>query len=166
MKFIRPKRIVIVYEIPSQLKEEYWKLFKKHHYLSSSLNKSARCFVGYMWNVPVVFNSVLRMPSGTIHNAWREHRLVVLADYQGLGIGSTMSECVGEIIIKNGGRFFSKTANIKLGIYRNKSPRWRATSKNMKSRKDQLYNKRNYNNICNPKLSLRICFSHEYIGIS
>jgi GNAT superfamily N-acetyltransferase len=165
MNFNKPQLDIEVYEIPKDLKSKYWEIFKKHHYLDGAINKGARCWVAYLWGNPVAFNSVLAMPSGSLKRAWREHRLVVLSDYQGMGIGSAMSECVGEILLSEGKRFFSKTANIKLGSYRNAKPKWRPTSKNGIARKDHLKSKReNYNNMINKKLSLRVCYSHEYIG--
>lgn len=162
--FAKPKLELDVYEIPKDLKSKYWDIFKKHHYLDGSVNKSARCWVAYLWGDPVAFNSVLSMPCGSLKRAWREHRLVVLSDYQGMGIGSAMSECVGEILLSEDKRFFCKTANIKLGVYRNSNPKWRATSKNGISRKDAISRAENYNNIVNTNLVLRVCYSHEYTG--
>ncbi len=165
MKFNKPQLDIEVFEIPKEYKPAFWNIFKKHHYLDGAINKGARCWVAYLWGVPVAFNSVLAMPSGSLKHAWREHRLVVLSDYQGMGIGSAMSECIGEILLSEGKRFFSKTANIKLGEYRERKEKWRPTSKNKRARKDHLKSTReNYNNMVNKKLSLRICYSHEYIG--
>jgi len=165
MNFNKPQLELDVYEIPKDLKSKYWEIFKKHHYLDGAINKGARCWVAYLWGVPVAFNSVLAMPSGSLKHAWREHRLVVLSDYQGMGIGNAMSECIGEILLSEGKRFFSKTANIKLGESRSQRKTWRPTSKNKKARKDHVKSTReNYNNMVNTKLSLRVCYSHEYIG--
>ena len=162
--FKRPKIQIDVFEVPKELKETYWTIFKKHHYLGDKLNKSARCWVGYLWDNPVAFNSVLAMPSGSLKNSWREHRLVVLSDYQGMGIGNRMSECVGKMLLTEDKRFFSKTANIKLGEYRNQQDMWRPTSKNGKARLDNLGREKNYNNMIKESLSRRVCYSHEYVG--
>lgn len=160
-----PELNLEVYELPKEFKDVYWNIFKKHHYMSGKLNKAADCYVGYLWGNPVVFNSVLRMPCGTIKNAYRGHRLVVLCDYQGMGLGTIMSELAGELVLRNGGRYFCKTANIKLGIYRNKSEKWRPTSKNMIKRKDLFHVEKDiYNKIHDKALALRVCYSHEYIG--
>jgi hypothetical protein len=154
-----------VFEIPKEMKEIYWNIFKKHHYLTENLNKAATCYVAYLWGQPVAFNSILSMPSGTMKNAWREHRLVVLGDYQGMSIGNTLSEAIGKIVLAKGGRYFSKTANIKLGEYRDNSPNWKGTSKNKKIRKDIAFStKAVYNNIVDKNLALRNCYSHEYVG--
>jgi len=162
--FKRPPIIIDVFEIPKEFKETYWTIFKKHHYLGDNLNRAAKCWVGYLWGNPVVFNSVLAMPSGSLKNAWREHRLVVLSDYQGMGIGNRMSECVGKMLLAENKRFFSKTANIKLGEYRNQQDMWRPTSKNGKARLDNLGREKNYNNMIKESLSRRVCYSHEYMG--
>lgn len=165
MKFIRPTIELEVYEIPKEYKKLYWELFKKHHYLTEQINVAARCYVGYWNDVPVAFESALTLPSGTMNNAWREHRLVVLCDYQGLGLGNTMSETIGEIFKRNGKRFFSKTANIKLGEYRNNSPKWKPTSKNGINRKDCLSERLSGKwDPCKVELAHRVCYSHEYMG--
>jgi GNAT superfamily N-acetyltransferase len=80
--------------------------------------------------------SIIAFPSGSLKNAWREHRTVVLPEFQGLGIGVRMSDAAGEIVIAGGGIFFSKTASMRMGEYRNSSSLWKPTSKNQKARPD------------------------------
>lgn len=63
-----------------------WRLFSKHHYLDHALNRSARCFVATNKNHLVAFCGVLSFPHA-IRPGWRISRLVVLPDYQGIGIG-------------------------------------------------------------------------------
>lgn len=64
-----------------------WRMFKKHHYMTEELNKSAACYV-FTWNGSVVgFVSTLSMFGKGIKRAVREHRLVVLPEFQGLGWG-------------------------------------------------------------------------------
>jgi len=152
-----------VFEIfGAEAKRTYWKVFEKHHYLSNQLNVAARCFVAYLNDELVGFNSVLPQPSGTLKNAFREHRLVILADFQGMGLGTALSECIGMIIKSEGKRYYSKTTNPKLGMYRNKSPKWRPTSKNGIARK--LHEGRN-RNMSNAAVRYGVvCYSHEWIG--
>jgi GNAT superfamily N-acetyltransferase len=145
-------------------KLDVWEGFKAHHYLTGGLNKSSRCFMACWNDAPVGFYAVLPMPCGSIKNAWRGHRLVVISDYQGLGIGNRLSEWVAELLTSEGKRFFAKTANVKLGRYRDKSDRWRGTSKNGRVRKATELSG-NYNNLINKDLlEKRVCFSHEYVG--
>jgi len=99
------------------------------------------------------------MPSGTLKNAYRGHRTVVLPDYQGLGIGVRLSDAIGQIHIEEGKRYFSKTTHPRMGEYRNKSAKWRSTSKNMKVRSLTGEN-RNFNWVPRNVFS----YSHEYTG--
>lgn len=145
-----------------EAKRSYWKVFEKHHYLSNELNVAARCWIATLNGELVGFNSVLPQPSGTLSNAFREHRLVILADFQGMGLGTSLSECIGTIMRSEGKRYYSKTTNPKLGLYRNNSRKWRPTTKNGIARKVNEGRNRNMSNS-----SVRygvICFSHEYMG--
>lgn len=141
-----------------------WPLFSKHHYLDGKINKSARCWLAEWDGVIVGFTAVLAHPSGTVKNAWRGHRSVVLPEFQGLGIGAAMSDAVGEIFVSQGCRYFSKTAHPNFGEYRENSKLWKPTSKNKKSRKDYSLDRKNEKYKHKMLHRLRICYSHEYIG--
>ncbi len=144
-------------------KRSMWELFKNHHYLSGSLSPSARCFVAVWNNEIVAFSATIAMPNGNLKNAWRGHRLVVLPDYQGMGIGTRLSDTVAQIHIGEGKRFFSRTAHYRLGTYRDNNPKWKKTSKYKKLRTDVDNKKQDYNNMFFD--TTRVCFSHEYVGI-
>lgn len=153
-----------------ECKYDCWKIFRKHHYLNTEINKSAKCFIGLLNDIPVAFSSCITFPSGTLKKAWREHRTVVLPDYQGLGLGVRISDFTGQIMIDNGFRYFSKTSHPRMGEYRNNSPLWRATCKNGKKRND--YAKANERAIAKNSTKAKLaayqrnlsCYSHEYIG--
>lgn len=136
-------------------------MFKDHHYLSGDLAAASRCYVGVMDGEVVAFNASMTMPNGYMKNAWREHRTVVLPDYQGMGIGVRFSNAIGEMMLEQGKRYFSRTAHPKMGFYRENSPLWKPTSKNRKLRKDITHNNIFNNHYADNK---RVCFSHEYIG--
>ena len=51
-------------------------------------------------------------------DCYREHRLVVLPDFQGLGIGPKFSDFFGCMHLRQGLRFSSRTAHPRLGGYR------------------------------------------------
>ena len=137
-------------------------MFKDHHYLDGNVNKAARCYIGVWEGHVVAFGAAITMPSGTLKNAWRGHRTVILPDFQGMGIGVRFSDAIGQIHIDQGHRYFSRTAHPRMGYYREHSPLWKPTSKNKKLRKDvsieNMYKEHYFDN-------KRICFSHEYIGI-
>lgn len=113
-----------------------WDRFKKHHYLRSDINSSAVCLV-FTWNDKVVaFNAVLVAP-GLIPNVWREHRLVVLPDFQGLGLGYAISCWTGGVLKSVGRKYYVKTSNPALGEKRNANATvWQPTSSNMKKPSD------------------------------
>lgn len=136
-------------------------MFKNHHYLSGAISKASRCWVGVWNNRIVCFGASMTMPSGTLKNAWRGHRTVVLPDFQGMGIGMRFSDAIGQLHIDEGKRYFSRTAHPRMGFYREKSPLWRPTSKNKKLRTDITHKNIFNNHYADNK---RVCFSHEYLG--
>jgi ABC-type ATPase involved in cell division/GNAT superfamily N-acetyltransferase len=87
---------------------ETWNIFKQHHYLTEDLNKAAKCFV-ILWNdKPMGFVAILPSPSGTIENQFRVSRLVILPDFQGLGIGIKLLNYLGALY-----KSIDKELNIK-----------------------------------------------------
>ena len=100
---------------------ETWKIFKNHHYLSEELNKSAKCFLILFNDKPICFMAILPMPSGTIQNAYRVSRLVVLPDFQGLGIGMKILNIFGSMYLADNKSLYIKTSNPSLfkGMKRN-----------------------------------------------
>ena len=153
-------------------KRSVWSMFAKHHYLNTSLNPSCRAYLATAdfgnGEEIVGFVSSLSFPSGHFRNGYREHRTVVLPDFQGLGIGPKISDIVAQLHIDEGKRYFSRTAHPRFGGYRDASPLWRKTSKNKKKRDDVASGKKRgdgtYSFHSYNFDDSRICFSHEYIG--
>ena len=152
----------------------YWEIFKHHHYLNGDMQRGAKVYLCYLDKELVGFSASIYFPgrvplywpdeiaSGKLRGKWRGHRLVVLPDYQGLGLGVRFSDAVAQMFLDRGLRYFSKTAHPRMGEYRQGSKAWRATSTNLldrsksSGREDGLW-----------KLDTeRICYSHEYIGES
>jgi energy-coupling factor transporter ATP-binding protein EcfA2 len=104
---------------------ETWNIFKQYHYLTSELSKSAKCFLTMYNDKPIAFNAVLPLPSGTLKNAYRMSRTVVLPDYQGMGIGGIISDYIASLYVKDGKRFYAKTSNPALWNKRENSKKWR-----------------------------------------
>lgn len=103
---------------------ETWNLFKQHHYLTEDLNKSAKCFL-FLWNdKPVAFIGVICFPSGVIQNAFRISRVVVLPDFQGLGIGSRICDFISKLYKIDNKTMYIKTSNPALWNFFNKSKNW------------------------------------------
>lgn len=100
-----------------------WKIFRHHHYLSSTLSRTAKCFLGTIDGRPATFTAVICFPHPVVP-AWREHRTVCLPDFQGVGIGNAMSEFVASVFVATGKRYISTTSNPAMVQHRARSPRW------------------------------------------
>jgi hypothetical protein len=100
-----------------------WPMFARHHYLEGSLAPTARCFAA-LWNdAPVAFCATL--PLIGRHNHWRITRLVVLPDFQGVGIGLRVAESVAELHLAEGRRVNITASHPAVLAHCRRSPRWR-----------------------------------------
>lgn len=116
-----------------------WSLFSRHHYLTHEIQNGAKCFVAF-WpqpdgtSEPVGFSSwVHRMTRNGRAADMREHRTVVLPDFQGVGIGNRLSEVCASIWVGLGGRAFSTTSHPAMIGYRSRSDAWRTIRHGMVS---------------------------------
>jgi len=144
----------------SRCESKTYDLFKKHHYMTQAVNKAFK-FILFEWNDKPIAIAVIGMQTGRgVGNAYRDSRIVVLPDYQGLGIGTSISNFIGAICKNIGYRYFTKTIHPALGEYRNHHTKiWRATAYNGKIRND------NYTGDNKWKVLLRRkSYCHEYIG--
>ena len=91
-----------------KISRNYWSMFKNHHYLSGNIHKAAQCYGGFINNKLIAFCALL--PSAGHINYDRVHRLVVLPDYQGVGIGRSVLNAVASHR-KNLGKRFGITSS-------------------------------------------------------
>ena len=145
-----------------------WEMFKNHHYLNHTIPTATRCWIAKWGKELVGFASSICLPGripglyeGDTRKKWRECRTVCLPDFQGIGVGTRLSDTIADIHIEDGVRYFSKTSHIRMGEYRQKSPLWRATATNLKDR-SKSGNGSGWHHYTLEKK--RICYSHEYIG--
>jgi hypothetical protein len=73
---------------------------------------------------PAAFAAVLSNP-GKNGGWWREHRVVCLPDFQGVGIGNRVSEFVASLFRATGKPFRSTTSHPSMMRHRCRSPWWR-----------------------------------------
>jgi len=109
-----------------------WRFFAHHHYLDHGLSKNAypRCFVAFWGKTPVAFTSWLPFPvPGQRNNAIREHRTVVLPDFQGVGIGNAVSEEMASHFKQKGHKVYSTTSAPAMVRHRARSRRWKMIRK-------------------------------------
>lgn len=104
-----------------------WQLFRKHHYLDTSLNTSALCFVAFWNKTPVAFASMLHFVHPKRKRTKREHRTVCLPDFQGVGIGNKLSAYLGAMCKSMGFSYISTTTHPGMIRARNLSNEWRLT---------------------------------------
>lgn len=140
-----------------------WKMFKRHHYLSADISPAARCFGGWIDDRLVAFASYIHFPHPKAKNIKMGHRMVVLPDYQGLGISGRMSEWLGEYLTGQGFRYRRVVAHPAVIAYCSHSPRFRSTG----SRQTQLQTTSKSSslrrgNLSSRRLSVR---SFEYVPL-
>ena len=116
----------------------------------------------FEWNnKPIGIVAVLNTPRKGIPNGMAISRIVILPDYQGLGLGSRISSFIGGVFVNNGNKLYIKTVNPALGEHFNNSKDWRGTAMNGKKRTDKGQDILKYKNRV-----LRLSYCHEYIGES
>jgi ABC-type Mn2+/Zn2+ transport system ATPase subunit len=112
-----------------QCHHKAWELFAGNHYLSADINKASTCFIALIDGEPAGFSALLPFPHPHKKNYWREHRTVVLPDYQGIGLGNRLSEFCGHYLKQRGKNFISTTSHPAMIGHRIKSDKWVMTRK-------------------------------------
>jgi GNAT superfamily N-acetyltransferase len=139
-----------------------WSIFAPHHYLSGKIAQSRYCWWVWWNEVLVGFSSSIPFPHPKTKRARREHRTVILPDFQGLGIGVRVSDEIARHHVEDlGYKYYSRTAHPRMGEYREKHPNWKPTDSNKKK------TRRGTENLGNLGWQLdlsRICYSHEYVS--
>lgn len=157
-RLLRRRFELSIYE--TELKREMWKIFKPHHYLSADINISCKMYIAYLDDEPVACCAILPQPG--VHdangNAWRIHRLVVLPDYQGLGIATKLVEYICDLFSYHDKIVYLRTSHIKLINYMNKSSKWFGNGKLMHSQPE-------YGLLTGRKINeKRLSASFKYVG--
>lgn len=105
-----------------------WPVFARHHYLSTRLHGGAVCHAAYVEGRPVAFTSYLYFPHPRTKNIKMAHRLVVLPDWQGLGISGRLADWCGQWLWDQKFRYRFTVAHPAMIGYFAGSPRWRETT--------------------------------------
>jgi len=133
-----------------------WSCFARYHYLNSSLNKAAKCFLAIWDGAPVAFCAVLPLMGKFMRR--RVSRLVVLPDYQGIGIGSSFLKGIGHIYHLQNCRLNITTGHPAMISHCSHSQFWKTVSIHRAGSASIQFNKR-YNGSRG-----RAVVSFEYIG--
>ena len=126
----RPAINLQFYKIAAGEKEYYWRIFRKYHYLSHSFNKAAHTFVCTCNGKIAAFHSVLHFMHPKKKNTCIAHRIVVLPDYQGVGIGMVLSNFVAEYFAQRGKTYILTTSSPAMIKACSRDPHWRITRVN------------------------------------
>ena len=70
-------------------------MFRQYHYLNGSLPSTARCYTAVYRDKPIAFIAVVSIRMKAAY--YRVSRLVVLPDYQGIGIGKQLLNFIAEL---------------------------------------------------------------------
>ena len=134
---------------------EAWKLFKQHHYLTEDLQKSAEMFLVELNGQHIAFFGILPFPGVGDEKTRRLSRMVVLPDFQGLGIGTKVFNYLCSLYKAEGHQMYVRTVSPALGKFMEKHQDWEATSSNGKIPPDDTSGR---------KLLKRPGYSYKYIG--
>lgn len=116
----QPKIEVNIFE-----KKGMWNLFRKYHYLNHDINNSSKQFIAYYNEIPIGFCAVLHQPHPRVKRLKRIHRLVILPDYQGIGIGKKLLDFVCQYFVDLQNRISIITSNPILNHVLKKDKKWK-----------------------------------------
>jgi ABC-type polar amino acid transport system ATPase subunit/predicted acetyltransferase len=120
----KKNRPEIKFEIYQTRDKSIWKMFAKHHYLSHTHNNAANVFIATVNDEIAGFLSVLHFPHPKAKNIKKVHRLVILPDYQGAGVGIKFLNEIGYIYKKEKQRYIIMTSAPSLIFALKKSKEW------------------------------------------
>jgi energy-coupling factor transporter ATP-binding protein EcfA2 len=105
-------------------KYETWNTFARHHYLSNELNKSAQIYIGVINDQPAVLLAVLPLINANVRNARRISRIVVLPDFQGIGLATKFMNAIAGGLKTQGLLTYITTSHPALIRALNYSDKW------------------------------------------
>jgi GNAT superfamily N-acetyltransferase len=91
-----------------------WQVFREHHYLNTkALGAGIRCYVAKYEDKPIAFIAVSNVHMKVQY--YRVSRLVVLPDYQGIGVGKRLLDFMADFFKRQTKRpFYIVTSNPQL----------------------------------------------------
>lgn len=151
---LAPQPPLIQLEVRRALARE-WAHFREHHYKDHKLKGDSVAFVGLIDSRVCCFTAVVPEATQFVHRGansglwpedhgypipwmkcepprslYREHRTVVLPDFQGMGLAPLLCDAVANYFVEHGHDFTSQTVHPFYGGYRDRSSFWRALPTN------------------------------------
>jgi energy-coupling factor transporter ATP-binding protein EcfA2 len=116
-----------------QIDRSAWRVFERHHYMSANLHSTATVFGAFVEDECVAFTSYLHFPHPRTRNIKMGHRLVVLPDWQGLGIAGRLDDWLGQWLYDRRLRYHNTVAHPAMISFYARSPRWREVTTGRKA---------------------------------
>jgi ABC-type lipoprotein export system ATPase subunit len=110
-------------------KVDEWKLFANYHYLTHEIQAGSECYALDYNNYPIAFVAVTHFPHPKVANFKKIHRMVVLPDFQGIGIGKKMLNAISEIYYKKDYRVLITTGALSFINSLAREKEWKLTRK-------------------------------------
>ena len=101
--------------------------------MNTNLNTSALCYGLFQNDTIIGFCSVIHFPHPIVKNMKRVHRLVVLPDYQGIGLGTKFESFIAGLFKGKGFQFFTTTSAKNSIMAKANSKDWKCTRHNIVS---------------------------------
>ncbi len=153
-------------------KARIWDKFKPYHYTPEKWTVSARVFLAMETidghETVVGMAAALPMPSGTLRNAWRSHKIAVLPRFDDMW--RAVADAQAELFISEGKRYYCNASDCppEWVAYRDDpASGWIPTAKNGRPATDKSSGRAfGSKNVSSPRSSNAegLIVSHEYIG--
>ena len=134
-----------------------WQVFARHHYLDSNLNPAAQLYVATVNDRPAALIAVLQFPHPKIKNAKRISRIVVMPDFQGVGIGIKFLNVLTAGYKANGFVMYVTTSHSSFMKSLNKSDQWKLIRS--PSRVSKADKSSNMNNVSRSRLTTSFMYA-------
>jgi ABC-type lipoprotein export system ATPase subunit len=136
-----------------------WAQFSRYHYLDHNLVNNAQTIVVMINKRPAVLVATVSFPHPKLKNQWRISRIVVLPDFQGLGLGSIVLDLVGAAYTAMGKKLNIVTSHPAFVKSLNRSKTWA-----MIRQPSRLKQTNNYNDMQKSASVSRLTATFRYVG--
>jgi GNAT superfamily N-acetyltransferase len=106
-----------------------WKSFANYHYLTHDILRGSHCYALDYKGFPIAFAAITHFPHPKCCNFKKIHRMVVLPDFQGIGIGKKFLNAVSEIYYKQDFRVLLTTGALSFIHSLQREKDWKLTRK-------------------------------------
>lgn len=106
-----------------------WKSFANYHYLTHDILRGSHCYALDYKGFAIAFAAITHFPHPKCCNFKKIHRMVVLPDFQGIGIGKKFLNAVSEIYYKQNFRVLLTTGALSFINSLGREKDWKLTRK-------------------------------------